>query len=213
MKNTIIPLMIISASLMIFSCSEETDPNPKTEIQNETPATTAIIYNLAADPATSYTSTGTPLGTTGKFRFFSFSNGQAVSNSDSLTNKWDIGFRGTTIIINGGSGRIGIGGAKIVSGVFDDLKEAPAEGYATDGDGSFAIPTGSGNGWYTYNAQAGTIIPTAGKVLMIKTGEGKFAKMEILSYYKDAPANPTQQSPGRYYTFRFSFQPDGSRFF
>lgn len=213
MKNSFISTMILSISLLSFSCSEEGEPNPKTEVKIETPSTTAIIYNLPADPATSYTSTGTPLGTTGKYRFFSFANGQAVSNSDSLTNKWDVGFRGTTIIVNGGSGRIGVGGAKIVSGVFDELKEAPADGYASDGEGSFAIPTGSGNGWYTYNAQAGTIIPTAGKVIMIKTGEGKFAKMEILSYYKDAPANPTQQSPGRYYTFRFSFQPDGSRSF
>lgn len=205
--------LISFISILFFSCSQDADPTPKTKTQNLTPATTATIYNLPADPAISYTNTGTPLGTTGKFKFFSFSTGQTVSNSDSLTNKWDVGFRGTTIIINGGLGRIGGGGAIIVSDVFDTYSEAPADGYLQDGDGSYAIPTGSGNGWYTYNAQAGTIIPTAGKIIIVRTGEGKFAKMEILSYYKDAPANPTQQSPSRYYTFRYSYQPDGTRKF
>lgn len=213
MKNKLIAFSFLCVSALIISCSEDNEPNPKTE-QKETVVTTAsTIYNLPADPATSYTSTGTPIGTTGKFRFFSFSTGQIVSNADSLTTKWDVGFRGTTIIVNGGTGRLGIGGAKIINGIFEDLKEAPADGYAQDGDGTFAIPTGSGNGWYTYNAQAGTIVPTAGKLIIFKTAEGKYAKMEILSYYKDAPSRPTQQSPGRYYTFRFSFQPDGSRNF
>ena len=213
MKNQLIAISFLCVSVFIISCSEDNEPNPKTE-QKETVVTTAsTIYNLPADPAASYTSTGTPIGTTGKFRFFSFSTGQIVSNADSLTTKWDIGFRGTTIIVNGGTGRLGIGGAKIINGIFEELKEAPADGYAQDGEGTYAIPTGSGNGWYTYNAQAGTIVPTAGKMIIIKTAEGKYAKMEILSYYKDAPANPTQQSPGRYYTFRFSHQPDGSRNF
>jgi hypothetical protein len=213
MKNPLLYTALLTTALFFSSCEEGNDPGPKIITENPGSVTSATIFSLPADPATSYTNTGTPLGTTGKFKFFNFSTGQTVPNSDSLTNKWDIGFRGTTIIVNGGANRIGSGGAKIISEIFDNLAEAPADGYSTDGAGSFAIPTGSGNGWYTYNAQAGTIIPTAGKILVIKTGEGKFAKMEILSYYKDAPASPTQQSPGRYYTFRYSFQPDGSRNF
>ena len=205
---------ILPVIALVFSaCSQEGDPGPTKNTQQPTPSSTAIIYNLPADPATSYTSTGTPIGTTGKFKFFSFATGQTVPNSDSLTTKWDVGFRGTTIIVNGGVSRIGNGGVKLISEIFDNVAEAPQDGYLTDGEGTYAIPTGSGNGWYNYNAQAGTIIPIAGKVLVFRTGEGKFAKMEILSYYKDAPANPTQQSPGRYYTFRYTFQPDGTRKF
>lgn len=213
MKKSYLFFIIVGAALIGTSCSQDGDPGPNKNTQQPTPASTAIVYNLPADPATAYTNTGAPIGTTGKFKLFSFSTGQAVPNSDSLTNKWDVGFRGTTLIVNGGSGRIGVGGVKIISEIFDNVSEAPQEGYLTDGDGTYAIPTGSGNGWYNYNAQAGTIIPIAGKVLVFRTGEGKFSKMEILSYYKDAPANPTQQSPGRYYTFRYSFQPDGTRQF
>ena len=91
MKNTFNFIFIFFIMLTMASCSEGNDPSPKTETKEVAATTTAIIYNLPADPATSYTSTGTPIGTTGKFRFFSFANGQAVSNSDSLTSKWDIG--------------------------------------------------------------------------------------------------------------------------
>ncbi|MFT6205223.1 MAG: hypothetical protein ACJA1O_002839, partial [Spirosomataceae bacterium] len=41
----------------------------------------------------------------------------------------------------------------------------------------------------------------------------KFAKMEILGYYKDMPAIIDRSSQSRYYTFRYAYQPDGSRTF
>jgi hypothetical protein len=55
------------------------------------------------------------------------------------------------------------------------------------------------------------ITATAGKVIVLKTADGKYAKMEILSYYKDAPApvNPLRDI-ARYYTFQYVYQPDGS---
>ena len=71
-----------------------------------------------------------------------------------------------------------------------------------------AIPTGSGNGWYNYNPTTHVISPIAGKVIIVKTNDGKYAKVEILSYYKDAPENPTQESEYRYYTFNYVYQPN-----
>jgi hypothetical protein len=76
---------------------------------------------------------------------------------------------------------------------------------------SYAIPRGSGNGWYNYDGATNTISPIAGRVVMIKTADGKYAKMEIISYYKDAPVAPTSATADRYYTFRYIYQPDGSK--
>lgn len=202
MKNVLILSVTLIVAAAITSCDTGSDPLP---IQS------AMYKNLPADPPTGFNpNTGQPTGTTGKFTFFSFETGGIIPNSDSLTNKWDLGFRGTTIIVNGGANRIGKGGVQILNGLFSSLATAPLDGYLLDGAGGNAIPTVSGNGWYTYQPASQTIVPTAGKVLVIRTAKGKYAKMEILSYYKDAPAAPTNQNPSRYYTFQYVYQPSGT---
>ncbi|MFN4147455.1 MAG: HmuY family protein, partial [Runella sp.] len=97
--------------------------------------------------------------------------------------------------------------------LFDELKEVPASAtFAVDESTTrLAIPPASGLGWYNYNPQLNIITPIPGRVLIVRTGDGRFAKVEILSYYKDAPANPDQNSIARHYTFRYVFQPDGSQ--
>jgi hypothetical protein len=54
---------------------------------------------------------------------------------------------------------------------------------------------------------------------VIRTASGKFAKVEILNYYKGG-VTPAVTEPDsvkyklqRYYTFRYTFQPNGSRDF
>ena len=192
----------ISLLMLFVSCSDPTETKPLEAF---------TFQNLPADPPTGFNpTTGQPTGTKGKFTFFSFATGGVIPNADSLTNKWDLGFRGTTIIVNGGANRIGNGGAIIKSDLFENITTAPLDGYSLDGASGYAIPAGSGNGWYTYDGATQTIVPTAGKVIVIRTGTGRYAKMEILSYYKDAPAAPTNQTPSRYYTFRYIYQPDGT---
>ncbi len=179
-----------------------------------TPLEVKTVSNLPAD-LTMNAGNGQPQSATGKFTLFSFKDNAQVANSDSATTKWDIGFRGTSIIVNGGAIRAGKGGAYTYTGLFDELKEIPAaQVFNTDQSVSIlAIPTGSGNGWYNYNAANNIISPIAGRVFVIKTGDGKYAKVEILSYYKDAPASPTASSISRYFTFRYIYQGDGSTTF
>ncbi|RAK03257.1 heme-binding HmuY-like protein [Larkinella arboricola] len=167
------------------------------------------VHDLPADPANNDPQSGRPLGATNRFTFFSLKDGKQVPNSDSATANWDIGFRSTTIIVNGGTGRAGKGGAYIHNGTFESLTAVP-ENAAFSVDQSLtqlAIPAGSGNGWYTYGG--GVIAPTPEKVLVIRTADGKYAKLEVLGYYKGGPDGPGSES--RYYTFRYAYQPDGSR--
>jgi hypothetical protein len=203
--KSILSLTFLAGALVLSSCGDD-DPTPSLA------ATT--FEDLAADPATGFDpNTGQPIGTTGKYKFFSFSTGETVLNSDSATSKWDIGFRGTTIIVNSGTSGPGTAAAKVVEGIFDEYATAPDDGYNVDG-ATKAIPTGSGNGWYTATSGAnGTLIsPIAGRIVILKTANGKYAKLEILSYYKGAPATPNPSTDlARYYTFRYIYQPDGSK--
>ncbi|HWA35366.1 MAG TPA: HmuY family protein, partial [Cyclobacteriaceae bacterium] len=134
---------------------------------------------------------------------------------DSVSTKWDIGFNSTNIIVNGGTSGPGQGAGQVVSGIFADITTAPTTGFVQDNKNAtptavYAIPRGSGNGWYTYNQSTNIVTPTAGKVLVFKTADGKYAKVEILSYYKGSPNPPTATSTDRYYTFRYVYQADGS---
>lgn len=209
-RSIFVSALFVGMISMMVSCSED-DPTLE-------PVVAVTISNLEADPATGFNpNTGQPIGTTGKFKLFSFESGATVSNSDSATTKWDIGFRGTTIILNGGTSGPGSAQAQVVTGIFDEVNEAPETGYTSDNGTTYAIPTGSGNGWYSATGggpSSPTIItPIAGRVIVVKTATGRYAKLEILSYYKDAPASPTGSEPARYYTFRFVYQPNDSRKF
>ena len=154
---------------------------------------------------------GQPVG--GPFAKFSFETG-AVTDSET---DWDIAFRGTTIAINGGAvtgtaeepTRNGNGGAFIATGTFSDITTANDLTFEEDADGSFAIPTGSDNGWYNYNPATFTVTPIPGRVLVIRTHDGKYAKVEILSYYRDAPAQPDPfADESRVFTFNYVYNPN-----
>ena len=84
---------------------------------------------------------------------------------------------------------------------------------------SFAVTFGSGKGWYVYDQLTSLITPLAGRVLVIRTASGKFAKVEIINYYKGGVTLPITASDSdklskqRYYTFRYAYQPNGSKTF
>lgn len=204
-------IITLITSSIFSSCTKNDTAEPAKPLEAK------VYSNLTADLVTVNPANGQTSGGTNRFTLFSFANNAIVANTDSATNKWDIGFRGTTIIVNGGSIRTGQGGAYIYTGLFDELKEIPATAtFAQDNTpANLAIPPISGMGWYNYNPMTMIISPIAGRVFVIRTGDGKFAKMEILSYYKDAPAPATitLATPQRHYTFRYIHQPDGNKRF
>lgn len=163
---------------------------------------------------------GQPVGV-GKFTFYSIETGSVISNADSNSKKWDIGLRGTTIITNAGTSGPGSGGAFIFKGTFDELKTIPADSTfrVDNAPSSYAITLGSNRGWYVLDFVTSLLTPIPGRVLVIKTANGKFAKVEVLNYYKGGvtpPANATdaeKSSKQRFYTFRYAYQSNGSKTF
>jgi hypothetical protein len=183
------------------------------------PLEASLATNIPADPTQN--ADGTPRTKTGKFTLFRLSDGAVVPNADSATTKWDLGFRSTTIIVNSGVSGPGNTKAQIVEGIFDEIVTAPSEGYLADEENSLALP---GSSWYSYTGQTGTpanaIIPIPGRVIVVKTSDGRYAKLEILSYYYGNPSTASEQfantetrSPSRYFTFRYLYQPDGTTLF
>ncbi|PRX56046.1 HmuY family protein [Flagellimonas meridianipacifica] len=151
----------------------------------------------------------------GPFTKFSFATG-AVTDSDT---EWDIAFRGLSIAVNGGTEtgtndepvRNGNAGAAIVDGTFASVTSAEGLTFEQDATGAFAIPGGSDNGWYNYNQPLNIVSPLPGKILVFRTHDGKFAKVEILSYYRDAPSEITPDIAGndfRFYTFNYVYNPN-----
>lgn len=197
-------LLCIALITFLSACTKKDKDEAPTPILLSNTVKSYTVKNLPANPE---------VGGTGHYTFFSFKNNLIVPVSDSASLKWDLGFNATTIITNSGSSGMGTVGVQIYTGLFDNLTEAPATGYIQDSPAAYAIQTGSGNGWYNYNSTTHVISSIPGRVIVVKTADDTYAKVEILSYYKDAPASPTSDHISRYYTFRYTYQSDGSKKF
>ena len=227
-----IALLALAGTLTLTACdSADTEETVELNVQTAT--------DIEADPTTGRDpETGAPISNN-LFTLYDLDAGEVVLSSsetdasvraqDSTSTVWDIGFKGTTIIFNGGTSGPGQGTAQIVTEAFADVTEAPASGYVADGSNTacpavetpggtfpgtpYAICTGSDNGWYNYNPAQNLVTPIAGRTIVLTTGDGNYAKVRILSYYQGNPNPPDPNAPTRYYTFEYVVQPDGSRDF
>jgi hypothetical protein len=206
--------MGLGLSIALVACSKD-------EETIVVPVSAITVKDLAADTVTGLGVDGRPQSA-GTTTYYSLADNKVVASTDAASTKWDIAFSSTKILINGGTSGPGIGGAFVYVGLFDALKTIPADSnFATDNTNaaSFAIPLGSGRAWYTYDGLTTLVSPIAGRVLVIRTATGKFAKIEIVSYYKGGVTLPASASVNdklfkqRYYTFRYAYQPNGSKTF
>lgn len=202
---------ILATSIIACSKSNSTTVLPLTAI---------TVNDIPADTVVGLSAQGMPI-TNGIYTFYSLEKNAIVPNTDSASTKWDIAFMATRILTNGGTSGTGLGGAFVYTGLFDDLKTISTDSvFKTDNaPTSYAITTGSGKGWYTYDQLTSLITPLAGRVLVIRTASGKYAKMEITCYYKGgvtlaATATDMEKlTKQRYYTFRYAYQPNGTKTF
>lgn len=194
---------ILVVATLIFgavSCSDSDNAVPDT-------AESKRVENLHAKETNDYSVT--PPLVSGEFVKFSFKTGGVVTGND-----WDIAFRGTTILVNGGektgvSGepeRTGNAALTVVNKEFSDVSQAPEDAmFSQDAEGVLALPKGI---WYTYKRENHLVSAVAGKILVIKTVNGHYAKMEIISYYKDMDSSNSadkDNSGAQYYTFNYVY--------
>jgi len=198
-------IMLCAAVFVASSCDKDVTPNEETPLNMEITTVRNLPPGESADEAT----------------YYSLETGMQIPSSDSATNKWDIAFRGTAILTNSGNGGPAAGGAFVYIGLFNDLKTIPSDStFRTENvPTSYAVPFGSNRGWYVYDGLNNLVTPIPGRVLVIRTATGKFAKVEILNYYKGG-VTPAASAPDnvkirdqRYYTFRYSYQSNGTKSF
>jgi hypothetical protein len=134
------------------------------------------------------------------WRYFSFRLGAVVENGGATD--WDLAFRRYQVIANGGTGFVGKGGILDLGEVtFEDVQAVPATGYQGN-EGREEPRNPAIAGWYRYGFFSHVLTPKP-HVWAVRTADGRYAKMDIVSYYC-----PGAQ-PGCL-TFRYVYQGDGS---
>jgi len=209
--------LLLVAALVLAGC-DSTGVSEEEEVEQT--LSTVRVEELPADPATS--SGGGPPEGTGRYTFFSLRDSSIVlrydnaNRSDSISTEWDVAFQSTNVLVNSGTSGPGQGGAYIAEKPFNEVTEVDTDRLKTDNanEGEFAIPPGSGNGWYNYNRDTRVISPIPGRTVVVRTADGEaFAKIRFISYYRGAPEDPAESdAPPRYYTFEYTLQTDGTSF-
>ena len=211
------------AIVIVFSGCTKDSPDPETII-------TETITELDAQADSTWNSGNMGLFHFGPYTKFSFSEGGIVSDS---AENWDIAFRNSKILVNGGVGelqdlgqpnRTGDAAAYIIDGVMSEITSVNEDLLIQDGDntsmyGTTAIIDDQGQaglGWSIYiegNIHADLPIwpslePESGKILVFRTHDGNhYAKIEMLNFYSDGwtPSSPFP-SFGGFYTFNYVYQ-------
>lgn len=132
-----------------------------------------------------------------KTAYFSLSIGKEVKETEA----WDLAFNATTINLNNKAdlkSKVAVATLKGTS--FEKVVKAPATGFQEDTQSTSGIPTGSGNGWYTYDMATHQVLPIADRVFVIKTNAGTVVKFQVESYY----FNEDEAEETGYYTFKYT---------
>jgi hypothetical protein len=159
-----------------------------------------VFYTLEARAAEQWT-------------YFDFSRGSVVEVPHQFGVDWDLAFQRHKILANGGATNPKGRGAILNLGAvaFDAVMEVPAEGYIEDVIASINPDTIvtenlAIKAWYHYNFLTHVLQPKT-NVYAIRTADGKYAKMRLVSYYCDGG-----QASGCF-TIEYAYQGDGSRYF
>ena len=115
-----------------------------------------------------------------RWRYFDFSRGSVVEDPGPVG--WDLAVQRFTIIVNGGEGFAGTGGVLDLGEVaFDGVVEAPEAGYQVNLAARDTVNPAFRR-WYDYGFTSHLLTPKP-RVYVVRTADGRFAKLEILSYY------------------------------
>ncbi len=209
MKKTMKTVMsLCMLMVLLFACKKDT-PKPGSIIDEPLNVITfvelnASQYNINIDDSL----------VTGKFQRFSFSSGDTITDDN-----WDVAFSGSTIIINGGDSynvnqpeRVGNAAVYIAQGVMSDISAVDISKLQQDNESGPAIIDDlgiSGQGWASYDMNTHILSPIPGRILVFRTHDNKYAKMEIVYFYDSPNPQPSEGDYGGFYTFNYVYQSTG----
>ncbi len=201
-KLLIVLTALSVATVMTTGCSKEDNITPISATSLEV----KMVTSLQADSKV----------------YFNLTTGEIIPEDDISSTNWDISFfgkdRNIVVAMNSGTEGSGSAGAQLIETGFDDMTVAPDNGYLSGKEA-----TGDYLKWsnYTYsNKPAHAVLPKPGIIIAIRTADGKYSKLQIISLYKGNPNTTTPEFADLatrpdfgYFTFRYSTQKDGSRNF
>jgi len=117
--------------------------------------------------------------------YFDIDTGLEVTNSDG----WDLAFKRSNIMVNGGVSGSGGVTVSILPGVeFGELSQAPASGYRTDEENpddanNPDLVFAADGGWYDYDVSTHTLT-ARDQVYVVATTDGAWFKLKMDTYYR-----------------------------
>ena len=150
--------------------------------------------------------------------YLDLTEGETVDIANAASSlAWDLGFKRTEVIANGGVSGPGKTGALALKDIaFENVLEAPEGDYVSDTDQIATFRRG--DGWYTYTGPPNHWVLPNPKVYVLRIGTEaetrstspyNYAKVRFIGYYEN---NETKEGSG-YITIEYVLQDDGTRFF
>lgn len=222
----------ICIGLLLSSCSKS-NVNPNEELSD---GVSTVISDLAGDVdayvGNGSAGNGNPKETRDFHTFlFRFSDkkqtwlkNKADSNANFSKTDWDIAFSGqynSTLYVNDGTVNstpaFGNGSKHkivLVKQAYDQVTTAPSdddfEQKSINGVGM--ILDSDSQGWFNYDMVSHLAKTAPGRTYVIRLSNGNYAKLQMISMYKGAPAAVTDLNwPAPYFTFKYFVQEDGSK--
>ncbi len=132
---------------------------------------------------------------------------------------WDVGFRRTSMITNGGEtnpkGNVGV--VNLGPHTLEEIKEAPKDGYVQDKAKWGSLKNGALKDWYIYRTRTHNI-ESKKNVYVIRTQDNEYVKMRVLNYYcqqeeKNCATSMCSRDEAACITLEYMKQPNGVRTF
>lgn len=150
--------------------------------------------------------------------YINLSAGEVVEIDDAETSMaWDLGFKRTEVIVNGGVSGLGEAGAVALKDIsFEEVIEAPEGDYVSDTEQIATLARGEG--WYTYTGPPNHwVLPNTNVYVLRIAADLKvqlaspyyYAKLRFIGYYEN---NETKEGAANI-SIQYVLQDDGTRNF
>ena len=150
--------------------------------------------------------------------YLDLTEGETVDIADAASSlAWDLGFKRTAVIVNGGVSGPGETGALVFKDIsFEDVLEAPEGEYISDTDQTATFARG--DGWYTYTGPPNHWVLPNPKVYVLRIARDpkaqpaspyNYVKIRFIGYYEN---NETKEGSGNI-TIEYVLQDAGTRLF
>lgn len=230
-KRAFFFLLIVATAT---SCSKEDAPTPEPDTE---PTDESMFYKIHRVENFAAVNVDEPLVIPAPV-FFSLEHKKPIQIELIKTARWDMAFSGLyNSFLSGNNGKDtrnhgynanGVGGVLILEQPFEQVTNIPADAafktqmsvIGTDDEGSF----GEGIGWYlydfggnirgdsSYDKQHVAYAMPEKRTIVIRTAKGNYAKVKMISCYKDAftPDKWFRNTPHMFFTFEYVLVPKGS---